>query len=135
MSSSEEEHARAEEQDKHTNVVWLAEEILRFIQLKEALGRTPQMKEFGTSGFEYRSAVLSPDPQQAWEQYAAVVEAALESALGAPQLPASMDSMPAAIPTSPTQQVATADAPPPPRPDDHPEETERRPWRRRFLWH
>jgi hypothetical protein len=136
VSSREEGRAQAEEQDKHTKLVWLAEESPRFIQLEEALGRTPQMKEFGTSGFEYRSAVLSQDPEQAWGQYAAVVKAVRESATGAPQMPASMDSMPAAIPTSPTQQVATADSPPRPRPDHPPEERpERRPWRRRFPRH
>lgn len=77
-------HALAEEQGKHFNLEWLAQRSLRFIQLEEALGRTPQMKEFGISGFEARCAVLSPDPQQAWNIYTAVVEATRKSATGTP---------------------------------------------------
>lgn len=77
-------HALAEEQSKRFNLEWLAQRSLRFVQLEEALGRTPQMKEFGISGFQDRCAVLSPDPQQAWNIYAAIVEVTRKSAVGTP---------------------------------------------------
>lgn len=82
--SQKERCALAEEQDKHYRLGCLAEMSLRFIQLEEALGRTPETKEFGTPSFEHWIAVLSPDPQQAWERYAEVVEAARKSAIGVP---------------------------------------------------
>jgi hypothetical protein len=76
VSSREEGLTQAAEQDRHSKLGWLAEESLRFIQLEEALGRHPELKEFGASGFEYRSGVLSPDPPQAWGYYVTTVEAA-----------------------------------------------------------
>lgn len=76
VSSREEGRMQAEEQDRHTKLRWLAEEGVRFIQLEEVLGRPPELKEFGTRGFEYRSSVLAPEYDEAWERYAEAVDAA-----------------------------------------------------------
>lgn len=83
VSSREEAHLQTEQQDRHMKVKWLAEQSLRFLQLEEALGRAPGMDEFGASGFEDRSAVLSPDVEQAWRTYLGAVEAARETPTGA----------------------------------------------------
>ena len=83
VSSREEAHLQTEQQDRHMKVKWLAEQSLRFLQLEEALGRAPGMDEFGASGFEDRSAVLSPpDVEQAWRTYVGAVEAARETPTG-----------------------------------------------------
>jgi hypothetical protein len=66
--------AQAEEQDRSTKVGWLAGQSLNLLQLGEALGRQPTMKESGAPSFEYRSAVLATDVEAAWHRYTAVVE-------------------------------------------------------------
>lgn len=129
VSDREEGLAQAAQQDRHTKLGWLAEESLRLIQLEEALGRPPELKEFGAAGFEYRSGVLAPDPQEAWTNYLAVVEAARM------RLPVeqgdrmSHDEMPTPTPrldVSPSVGVGDLDS--------HTDETaERRPWFRRLL--
>ena len=53
--------------------------------MEEALGRMPKVDEFGASEFEYRSTVLSSDPEQAWLKYAGVAETAREAFLRSPQ--------------------------------------------------
>jgi hypothetical protein len=68
VANREEGNAQAEEQDRHTKLGWLAEQSLSYVQLEEALGRPPELKEFGTSGFEYRCSVLSTDTEVAWEK-------------------------------------------------------------------
>ena len=45
----------------------------------------PKVDEFGASEFEYRSTVLSSDPEQAWLKYAGVAETAREAFLRSPQ--------------------------------------------------
>ncbi len=67
---------QAEEQDRHTKLGWLAEESLHFIQLAEALGRPPGLREFGAEGFEYRAPVLAPGTDEAWGKYTRAIEAA-----------------------------------------------------------
>ncbi len=78
VASRDEGLAQAEEQQRHYKLGWLAEQSLRFTQLQEGLGRPPELKEFGSPGFEYRSDVVSPDPQAAWALYAAVVKSVRE---------------------------------------------------------
>jgi hypothetical protein len=133
VSSREEGRAQAEEQDRHRKLGWLAEHSVRFIQLEEALGRAPEMKEVGNSAFEYQSGILSPDPQQAWEKYAAIVEATRRSAIGAPQVRPRSDARSAAIPASPTEPAVKAQVPLESGADDQTtEQPQRRPWLRRF---
>ena len=50
----------------------LAELAIRFVQLEEALGRPPEMKEIGEK-FLYRSNVLSADQGEAWRIYSDAV--------------------------------------------------------------
>ncbi len=76
VGSREEALAQGAEQDRYTKLSWLAGQSLRLIQLEEATGRVPELKEFGTSPFEYRSAVLAEDPEHAWEQYVIIVRTA-----------------------------------------------------------
>jgi hypothetical protein len=56
----------------------LAEESLGYLQLQEALGRPPRLKEFGR--IEDRLAGLAADVDQAWEKYVSVIEAAQREA-------------------------------------------------------
>ena len=53
----------------------LAELGLRYVQLEEALGRPPEMKEIGEK-FIYRSKVLAVDENEAWQLYKQAVERA-----------------------------------------------------------
>ncbi len=53
----------------------LAELGLRYVQLEEALGRPPEMKEMGEK-FTYRSKVLAADESEAWQIYKKAVERA-----------------------------------------------------------
>jgi hypothetical protein len=55
----------------------LAEKALNFVQVREASGKNPQLKEF-SSKFKYRSVVLHEDETKAWEIYEAAVEKALQ---------------------------------------------------------
>jgi hypothetical protein len=67
------------EREKRNRLGWLAEESLRFVQLQEALGRPPSLKEFGSSGFGYEGGALSPDTNEAWATYVAIVRGAMET--------------------------------------------------------
>ena len=62
--------------DRHMKFQWLAEESFRFIQLEEALGRPPSLREFGTRAFESRAPVLAPAIDEAWGKYTRAIEAA-----------------------------------------------------------
>lgn len=55
----------------------LAEKALNFVQVREASGKNPQLKEF-SSKFKHRSAVLHEDETKAWEIYEAAIERALQ---------------------------------------------------------
>jgi hypothetical protein len=70
--------AQVEEQERITKLAWLAEESLHLLQLEEALGRPPTMKEFGGSSFEYRSVVLGSSVEDAWERYTSIVDIVLK---------------------------------------------------------
>jgi hypothetical protein len=76
VANRDEGRVQAEEQDRYNKLAWLAEQSLHLIQLEEALGRPPELKEFGAPGFEYRSEILHTDSGIAWERYVSVVEAA-----------------------------------------------------------
>lgn len=86
----------------HQNREKLAEESLRYVQLREALDRPPTLKEFGLTRFVFYAPVLdteliekwgvndsvnyvlthrnrerAADAERAWERYSAVIEACL----------------------------------------------------------
>jgi hypothetical protein len=71
--SSAKDPAGAEELRKSERLRYLANQSLAFIQLYEALGRPPDLRDV-QSWFENRKDILSPDPQAAWDNYVAVVE-------------------------------------------------------------
>src|SRR5205085_11085776 len=48
---------------------------IKYVQLEEALGRPPEMKEIGKK-FSYRSKVISGDEAEAWSIYKEAVERA-----------------------------------------------------------
>jgi hypothetical protein len=56
----------------------LAEKALNFMQIREATGNNPTLKEF-SSKFKYRSVVLHEDENQAWAIYEKAIEKALQS--------------------------------------------------------
>jgi hypothetical protein len=68
--------AEAAEWDRQRKLSWLAEQSLRLIQLEEAIGHTPELKQFGAPSFESNSTVLADDPLEAWQQYVSAVRAA-----------------------------------------------------------
>lgn len=57
----------------------LAELAIKFVQLEEALGRPPEMKEIGEK-FLYRFKVLSADESEAWRIYRDAVSTARNAA-------------------------------------------------------
>jgi hypothetical protein len=75
VANREEGRVQAEEQERHNRFVWLASQSLRVIQLEEAMGRTPELKEFGTPAFAWRSEVLDTEIEHAWQHYVSVVDA------------------------------------------------------------
>jgi hypothetical protein len=57
----------------------LAELAIKFVQMEEALGRPPEMKEIGEK-FLYRAKVLSAEEGEAWNIYSDVIHAAMNAA-------------------------------------------------------
>jgi len=108
VANREEGHVQAEEQARHAQLVWLASSSLRFTQLEEALGRSPELKEFGTPAFANRSSALSADTDEAWERYVAVVETVRQQ----PKLAQHVESMPEHLADEQPSQHDVA-APPP----------------------
>jgi hypothetical protein len=74
--------SEAAQAERNNELQRLAEESLRFVQLQEALGRPPNLKEFGR--FD-RPAVLAPDVEQAWSIYASAIASALQQGSEASQ--------------------------------------------------
>jgi hypothetical protein len=73
VSGREEHWEQVDKQDHHTKCAWLAEQSLHYLQLQEALGRPPELKEFGTRGFEGHCSVLAADVEDAWTRFGAVL--------------------------------------------------------------
>ena len=63
---------QAAEQDRHHRLRRLAGESLAFVQLSEALGRPPTLKEFGAK-FENMGQVLAPEIGAAWTTYTSAI--------------------------------------------------------------
>ena len=74
------EEAQAQNADlaRQTNLERLAEESLGYLQLHEALGHPPNLKEFGR--VEHRLTGLAASVDEAWEIYVKVIDAALREA-------------------------------------------------------
>lgn len=70
------ENAPVAEQGQREKLRWLAVESLRYIQLNEALGVPPTLKDFGVSGFEWRAGAISHDVREAWQVYSEAIETA-----------------------------------------------------------
>lgn len=52
----------------------LAENSVLFVQLEEALGRKPTLKEFGSLQYDYYWSALGSSSEEAWEKYYKIVE-------------------------------------------------------------
>jgi hypothetical protein len=76
-ASGEDYDAQAAEQNRNAALAWFGGQSLRVIQLKEALGRPPELTEFGRPTFEWRSAILADDPLEAWQRFLAAIDAEL----------------------------------------------------------
>jgi hypothetical protein len=99
--SPEEIVEQSEQRERHGMLTWLASESLTFVQLHEALGRPPDVREFGSSRFSYRSTALSSDLQEAWSRYSDVVnDARAWSADSARQEPLAPETVNASKPES-----------------------------------
>lgn len=68
---------RQAEWDAHWKRKQLAEESIRYVQLREAFGRQPTVVEFGRDKFEYLGTALRDDRSEAWETYAAAIDGCL----------------------------------------------------------
>lgn len=73
VADREEANRQSEQAARNNKLGWLAEQSLRLVQLEEAIGSPPALKQFGSSSWDYYSDVLDPDPEVAWERYLAVV--------------------------------------------------------------
>jgi hypothetical protein len=120
----------------------LAELGLRYLQLEEALGRPPEMKEIGEK-FTYRSKVLAADDSEAWQIYKQAVERAkrklVQQTIKSEAKPVASQTEAHASPTSqaleetPAQRAATPTSPPPTaspapiKPETRPNPSETRP--------
>jgi hypothetical protein len=65
---------QVERQD--TGLERLAELSFWYVQLEEALGRAPTLKEFGANKLDYYGRSLSENPDEAWTIYSQAIEAA-----------------------------------------------------------
>jgi hypothetical protein len=76
VDSPDEARIQVAQQERHRELRRIAAESLTYVQLAEALGRSPTPKEFGAK-FEWMSACLSEDPHHAWVLFSSSVERAL----------------------------------------------------------
>lgn len=103
---------QAGEENQKQYVEELAMKALSFIQLYEAIGEMPSLKDFSTK-FKYHSPVLHEDENQAWEIYTAVIKKALQENVSkeqesvAPEI-AQPEAKTAAVEQKPKIEVATS---------------------------
>lgn len=76
-ASGQDIDAQAAEQNRNAALAWFGGQSLRVIQLEEAMGRPPELKDFGRQAFEWRSVILADDPLEAWERFVAAIRAEL----------------------------------------------------------
>jgi hypothetical protein len=84
VATREAQRIQVQEHERQRKLAWLATQSVRFLQMAEALGRLPDMNEFGLRAFQDRSDVISPDIEAAWEAY----KRAIEEAKNIPAAPA-----------------------------------------------
>jgi hypothetical protein len=77
--SSDTSAAQAAEQNSNFSLAWLGGQSLRVIQLEEAMGRPPELKDFGRQSFEWRSRFVADDPLEVWQRFLAAVHVELEA--------------------------------------------------------
>ena len=125
VANRDEGLAQAAEQDRHNKSVWLASQSLRVVQLEEAMGRAPELKEFGTPAFAGHADVIDFDVDHAWQRYVSTIDA-VRGDPGAAAPVTAEDRMPLAAPEAPVLQTAAtppparAESSPPPRPSVSP---------------
>jgi hypothetical protein len=119
VNSPEERAAQWERNNQYANHHGLARQAPDYIQLEEALGRRPELKEFGTSKFKYRAEVLSDDVEEAFRLYGDAVHRALN---GGSNIPSSATAQQVALPTPALAAVdaSPGSAVPPPPPSTPP---------------
>ena len=104
----------------------LAELALKYVQLEEALGRPPEMKELGDK-FTYRSKVLAVDDDDAWRIYVQAIERAkVEVERVSTESSSTIQTevhlaSPVSISTLPNQRTASNPIPDPPSPNRTPQ--------------
>jgi hypothetical protein len=76
VGSAAEARRQNDEQQQHHQLSRLADESLRFVQLEEAFGRSPELKEFGSARFEGMGTALSSNIEAAWLAYRSAIESA-----------------------------------------------------------
>jgi len=69
VESRDEADQHAKEQQQYGNLLRLSELSVYYVQLEEALGRPPTLREFGQAGFQWPSSVLAEDMDAAWLIY------------------------------------------------------------------
>lgn len=79
VANSREAEAQAAEQQRYSSLTRLAAESLNYLQLEEALGCPPELKEFGSGKFERLASVLSADVGEAWAVYRRAIESVKRS--------------------------------------------------------
>jgi hypothetical protein len=84
-ASGQDIDAQAAEQNRNAALAWFGGQSLRVIQLEEAMGRPPELKDFGRQAFEWRSVILADDPLKAWERFAAAIYAELTRSPRSPE--------------------------------------------------
>ena len=125
VANRDEGLAQAAEQDRHNKSVWLASQSLRVVQLEEAMGRAPELKEFGTPAFAGHADVIDFDVDHTWQRYVSTIDA-VRGDPGAAAPVTAEDRMPLAAPEAPVLQTAAtppparAESSPPPRPSVSP---------------
>jgi hypothetical protein len=68
---------RQAEWNAHSKRKQLAELSVRYVQLREALGRQPTVAEFGRARFEDLGTVPGDDQAPTWATYAAIIDSCL----------------------------------------------------------
>lgn len=103
LASKEERDAWILEQQRLRQLSALARGSLTFLQLEEALGRSPTLKEFGVDKFSYAAASISDNAEEAWVRYGEVIQLAIRKPLSVPTRLRQPD------PLESTQSVNTVD--------------------------
>jgi hypothetical protein len=73
VSDQREQTRQNEAYERFKGISGLARNSIWYVQLEEALGRPPELKEFGRSKFEWQAPALHMDIEEAWCRYAAAI--------------------------------------------------------------